>query len=219
MQVKPIEIEPHGTPITQTIIWLHGLGADGNDFVPISNELDLENSQSTRFIFPTAPTIPVTINNNAQCAAWYDIKSLDKDAEIDIKGIEASMDAVYALIEQEIARGIPAEHILLAGFSQGAVVALLTALCAKHCLKGVIALSGYLPALSHFKTQFNPARLSLPIMMQHGLFDPVVPLDAGQRAKDALVSLGYTVTWHTYPMPHSVCEQEIVNISEFINAI
>jgi phospholipase/carboxylesterase len=204
-----IELNPK-TPPQASVIWLHGLGADGHDFAPIVDELNLSEELGLRFIFPHAPFRAVTINQGYTMRAWYDIRAINIDREIDEVGMNESLEATKELIAKEIHRGIPENKIILAGFSQGAVIALLTGLSYPHNLGGVIALSGYLPEIP---TKHNA---QTPIFLAHGTEDPVVPYTLGLGAGDRLKRAGCNVDWHSYPMGHSVCREEIVDIKGWI---
>lgn len=212
--LSPIEIEPQ-TPAKHSIIWLHGLGADGNDFVPIVNQLKLPTELAVRFIFPHAPIIPVTINNGYKMRAWFDILSLSIDSNFDSVGFSNAIKSVTALIDREIARGIPSEKIVLAGFSQGATLALATALAYGSPLSGVIALSGFLPKNLLTSKQSH----SLPIFLAHGSDDAIVPYVLGKMTYQNLSEAGFSPNWHSYPMPHSVCLNEIEDMSAWIKKI
>lgn len=197
-----------------SIIWLHGLGADGHDFVPIVDELDLP--ASVRYLFPHAPERPVTINGGFIMRAWYDIATSDIGARQDAAGIRSSQAAVEALIAQEVARGIAPDNIFLAGFSQGGAIALHTALRHGEKLAGVLALSTYLPLAETVAAEAQPCAQQMPIFMAHGRMDPVVPYALGTSSRDALLKSGYTVEWHEYPMQHSVCEGELRAIEAWL---
>ena len=199
-----------------TVIVLHGLGADGNDLVPIANELDLSAAGVVRFVFPHAPVIPVTINGGYRMRAWYDILGADLVQREDEKGLRSSLAQVEALIEREKARGIPASRIVLAGFSQGCAMALLTGLRHRERLAGVVGLSGYLPLAATTAAERHDANVSTPIFLAHGRMDPVVPLDRAVASRDALLKLGYPVEWHEYPMEHSVCMEEIADLNRWL---
>lgn len=199
-----------------SIIWLHGLGADGQDFVPIVDDLKLP--VAVRYIFPHAPRRPVTINGGFVMRAWYDIATDDIGAEQDEAGIHASKSDVEALIEQETARGIKAQHIFLAGFSQGGAIALHTALRQRVPLAGVLALSTYLPLAQTAQTESTTSSRQTPIFMAHGNRDPVVPCTLGLASREGLKSLGYTVAWHEYAMQHSVINQELRDIEAWLTA-
>lgn len=213
-----IEINPTNPP-QQTIIWMHGLGADGNDFVPVVPELHLPDSMPIRFVFPHAPVMPVTLNNGYKMRAWFDIYELTRSARIDESGIASAVDIVEKLIAREEARGISAANIILAGFSQGAVVALTTGLCYPERLGGIIALSGYLPVADKVFARASKANRDIPIFIAHGTDDPIVPYTHGKGTCMALKREGYSVTWHDYPMQHSVCATEIRDISDWIQSI
>jgi phospholipase/carboxylesterase len=210
-----IEIESAPQP-TAAVIWLHGLGADGNDFAGLVPELDLSACPPIRFVFPHAPSMPVTINGGYVMPAWYDIRGTDLVSRQDDAGIRQSASAIEALIELEASRGIPYENIVLAGFSQGCAMALHTGLRFKHSLAGIMALSGYLPLADTFAAERHPANASTPIFMAHGSMDPVVVPARGESSRDLLSSLGYPVQWHTYPMQHSVHPREIADIAVFL---
>ncbi len=202
-----------------SVIWLHGLGADGNDFKPIVPELNLPANLPLRFIFPHAPLQPVTINNGYVMRAWYDIVSLKIDEHADQKGIQNSVRQLERLIENEEKRGIPAEKIVLAGFSQGAVIALATGLCFTRKLAGILALSGYLPHAEQVIAKASPANQATPIFIGHGTEDTIVPFFLGHTTYETLKKHAYQVSWHSYPMPHSVCASEIKDISDWLQAV
>ncbi len=210
-----IERESAPNP-TAAVIWLHGLGADGNDFAAIVPELDLAGCPPIRFVFPHAPSIPVTLNNGYVMPAWYDILGLNLVDRQDAAGIQKSERAITALIENEVARGIPYERIVLAGFSQGCAMALHTGLRLPHRLAGIMALSGYLPLADRFASERHSANAKTPIFMAHGSMDPVVIPKRGEDSRDALAALGHPVQWHAYPMQHSVHPHEIIDISAFL---
>lgn len=194
------------------LIWLHGLGADGHDFVPMVDELHLPVAM--RYIFPHAPQRPVTINGGFVMRAWYDIVKPSIDAQQDAAGIRSSQTLIDALIGQELARGIAAQNIFLAGFSQGGAIALHTALRLTQPLAGVLALSTYLPLAETVTAEARASKLA--IFMAHGHSDTVVPPQLGMASRDALLKLGHTVSWHEYPMAHSVCEQELRDIEAWL---
>ena len=196
-----------------SVIWLHGLGADGNDFEPIIPALNL--TESVRFIFPHAPIRPVTINGNFPMRAWYDIFSLERGRSEDQQGIQASSSEVLRLIEKEVQRGVPTTRIFHVGFSQGAAMALYTGLSCKEPLAGIIALSGYLPMAETLSSRKSKSNQTVPIFMAHGLMDPTVPESYGRKSKDILKADGYKVDWNTYPMDHSICDEEITDISQW----
>ncbi len=214
---KPaIEIETAANP-TLSVIWLHGLGADGNDFVPIIPELGLPKGTAIRFIFPNAPVIPVSINGGYLMPAWYDILTLDGNSRVvDEAGIIATRNLVRALITQENARGIPTERIVIAGFSQGGAIAYTTGLTHPQKLAGIIALSTYIPSASLINTEFNQANQNTPIFAAHGRQDDVVRLSMGEAARDTVQQLGCRIVWHTYHMAHSVNLEEIKAIGAWL---
>ena len=213
-----IQIESASNP-TAAVIWLHGLGADGNDFAGLVPELDLGGCPPIRFIFPHAPSIPVSLNNGYVMPAWYDILGADLVRREDAAGIHHSALAMEALIANEVARGIPASAIVLAGFSQGCAMALHTGLRHPARLAGIMALSGYLPLASTVAAERSAANQATPIFMAHGTQDPMVIISRAEASRDALASLGYKVQWHTYAMPHSVHPQEIADIGRFLKAV
>jgi phospholipase/carboxylesterase len=198
-----------------SIIWLHGLGADGSDFAPIADELKLP--VPVRFIFPDAPLRPVTINGGMVMRAWYDIAAPDIDARQDAEGIRASQSLIEELVDREVEQGIAQGNIFLAGFSQGGAVALHTALRQTVPLAGVLALSTYLPLADRAEDEALAATRNTPIFMAHGRSDPLIPCALGQNSRDALLGLGYTVEWHEYPMLHSVCEEELRDIGDWLS--
>ncbi len=210
-----IEIETASQP-TASVIWLHGLGADGNDFVPIVPELKLPPTLALRFVFPNAPVRRVTINNGVAMRAWYDIAAADLNSRADIAGVRQSQREVEALIAREVSRGIAASRIVLAGFSQGGVIALHTAIRHWQRLAGVIALSTYLVQADKLADEAAAANRDVPIFMAHGTADPVVRFEWGDNSRRALVAQGYPVDWHTYRMEHSVCLEEIVAIGDWL---
>jgi phospholipase/carboxylesterase len=213
--LETLEIETGASP-RAGVIWLHGLGADGHDFEPIVPELDLPKSTAVRFTFPHAPVRPVTINGGARMRAWYDVTG---DGQQDAAGIRASQAHVEALIARELARGIPARAVVLAGFSQGGAMALHTGLRHPARLAGVVALSSYLPLPETLEQEMSQANRDVPIFMAHGTQDPLIPLSWAMRSRDRLAALGYAVEWHEYPMPHSVCAEEIADIGHWFRAV
>lgn len=215
--LEVIEIETGPTPAA-TVIWLHGLGADGHDFEPIVPELRLPAAPPVRFIFPHAPQRPVTINGGMHMRAWYDIFTLGGGAE-DAAGIRASQALVEGLVAAEVKRGIPHDKIVLAGFSQGGAIVLHTALRCGRRLAGVVALSTYLPLREKLEEERAVANNDLPIFMAHGQYDNMIGIDRAMLSRDALVVLGYKLDWHAYPMPHSVCPEEIAHIAAFLQRI
>ena len=212
-----VVLTPAG-PAVAAVVWLHGLGADGFDFVPIVDELRLPATLPVRFIFPHAAPRPVTINNGYVMRAWYDIKGFGPERAEDDVGIRESEGVVQRYIEQEIAQGIPASKIVIAGFSQGGAIALQTALRYRQRLAGVMALSTYLPLAATLSAEASAANRDVPILMCHGLHDPVVPVQMGEASRDALQALDYRIEWRTYPMEHSVCIEEVVDLSKWLQA-
>lgn len=204
-------------PVQASVIWLHGLGADGNDFVGVVPELALPATLAVRFIFPHAPTRAVTINGGYVMRAWYDITALDLSQGEDAPGIHDSARAVAALIAREQARGIPAARIVLGGFSQGGAIALQAGLRFPERLAGVLALSTYLPLATTLASEAHSANAQLPIFIGHGRDDTVVPLALAQRTRATLTALGYAVDWHEYPMAHSVCLPELRAIGSWLS--
>jgi len=202
-----------------SVIWLHGLGADGHDFEDVVGELKLKAAHNIRFIFPNAPVRPVTLNGGMAMRAWYDIASLTQEQPVDLDGISQSCLQIGALIQRELDQGIASEHILLAGFSQGGMIALHTGLCYPQPLAGVLALSTYLPTLNQVATAATSANQHLPILMAHGILDAVIAVEVAKSAYDGLSGLGYKVQWHDYLMGHSLCVEELEHISDFINAL
>ncbi|WP_353193992.1 alpha/beta hydrolase [Pusillimonas noertemannii] len=213
-----LELETAPNP-THAVIWLHGLGADGNDFAPIVPELRLGNAPAVRFVFPHAPVQPVTINGGMAMRAWYDIRNADLAQREDAQGILQSQEAVRALIQRENQRGIPTGNIVLAGFSQGCAMTLQTGLRLPERLAGLVALSGYLPLAESLQAEFSLANKETPIFMAHGTQDPVVPLQRAQKSCQVLQEMGYSVDWKTYPMPHSVCLEEVNDIAAFLKQV
>jgi len=215
--LETIEVETGPAP-RAAVIWLHGLGADGHDFEPIVPELRLPASQPVRFLFPNAPQRPVTINMGMRMRAWYDIFQLGGGAE-DAAGIRDSQAALQALIAEQAKSGIPASRVVLAGFSQGGAIVLQTALRHPERLAGVMALSTYLPLSGTLQKERSAANGDLPIFMAHGQYDNMIGIDRAMQSRDALQALGYPLEWREYPMPHSVCPQEIADIAEFLQRI
>jgi phospholipase/carboxylesterase len=217
-----VEIETGGEPLG-SVIWLHGLGADGHDFEPIVPELRIAAETPLRFVFPHAPVRPVTINGGMSMRAWYDILTLERGGPQDETGIRDSSALLAGLIEREHERGIPHERIILAGFSQGGAIAMHTALRYPHTLGGLMALSTYLPLQESPDDEVvgNDCAQgqALPIFMAHGSFDPVVPMVLGEQSRDRLQNAGYRVAWHDYPMAHAVCAEEINDIRDWLLSI
>jgi phospholipase/carboxylesterase len=214
-----IEVETGGK-VEGSVIWLHGLGADGHDFEAIVPQLNLPAKLALRFVFPHAPVRPVTINGGMAMRAWYDILSLERDDLVDEAGIRASAAMLVALIEREHERGVPYANIVVAGFSQGGAIASHTALRFSEKLAGLMALSTYLPLRSTMQAEVAEATTaqpkSLPIFMAHGASDPMLPMHLGEASRDAIEALGYSVRWFEYPMPHAVCPQEIADIGAWL---
>lgn len=208
-----------GPQPTHSVLWLHGLGADGHDFAPIVPELRLPASMAVRFIFPHASIQPVTINGGMAMRSWYDILTPNLVKREDEAGIRASEQAIQALIARENARGVPTSRIVLAGFSQGCAMTLHTGIRLKEKLAGLMGLSGYLPLIDMAAQERHSANATTPIFLAHGTHDPVVTLERAEASRAKLVDLGYSVQWHTYPMPHSVCAQEIDDISSFLQSV
>jgi phospholipase/carboxylesterase len=215
MSLETIVVETGPNP-THSIIWMHGLGADGHDFEPLVPELLDDSTSALRFVFPHAPVRPVTINNGYQMRAWYDIVGIDRRAREDGAGIAASAAQIGALIRAENALGVATNRIVLAGFSQGGAIALHTATRYPEKLAGVIALSCYLPMAREFATDRSAANLATPIFMAHGTQDPVVPFALGDESRRILEGTGYRVEWHAYPMPHSLCAEEVADIRHWL---
>jgi phospholipase/carboxylesterase len=211
-----VEIEPKKRA-THAIVWLHGLGADGHDFVPIVPHLGLEPSLAVRFVFPHAPKIPVAINMGMVMPAWYDVRGADLRQGQDEAGIRKSADQVRALVEREIERGVPSRNVVIAGFSQGAALALFTALRFEKPLAGAIALSTYLVLGETLDAEMSSANRGLTVFQAHGTQDPLVPFRRGEELRQRLSAVGCDVTWRTYPMQHEVCMEEIAEIGEWLN--
>ena len=205
-----------GAPVDASIIWLHGLGADGHDFEPIVPELPLPRGLRARFVFPHAPAQAVTINYGHVMPAWYDVYG---DTRQDADGIRASQGRIEALITRERERGVASGRIVLAGFSQGGAIALQTGLRHPERLAGILALSTYLPLAETVAGEAGPANRDVPIFMAHGTDDPVIPLQRAAISRDALRKLGYPVEWHEYPMPHAVCPEEIADVGAWLGRV
>jgi phospholipase/carboxylesterase len=213
-----ITIETAPNP-TAAVIWLHGLGADGNDFAGLVPQLDLSGLPPIRFIFPHAPSIPVTLNNGYVMPAWYDILGTQLQRVEDAVGIRKSALDVEALIADQVAQGIPPSRIVLAGFSQGCAMVLHTGLRYPKTLAGIMALSGYLPLADTVAAEKNPANQATPIFMAHGTMDPMIELGRAEASRDALIAQGCTVQWKTYQMPHSVHPREVADIGHFLRTV
>ena len=219
-----MELLPHVELVTGpdpvgTVIWMHGLGADGWDFVPIVRELPLPEDLAIRFIFPHAPVRRVTINNGMEMRAWYDIAMNDMARLPDERGIRDSQGAIEQLIRRERSRGVASERIVLAGFSQGGAIALQAGLRHAERLGGIAALSTYLPLEDSLEAEAAPANRVTPILMAHGTEDPVIPLKLAEDSQQAMRMRGYNVEWHTYPMPHSIHPDEVQDLAEFLSRV
>ena len=213
--MEAVEIET-GSPPQAAILWLHGLGADGHDFEPIVPELRL--AKPVRFVFPHAPVRPVMINQGMRMRAWYDIFQFGGGREDD-KGIRESQALIEKMIAEEVKRGIPESKIVLAGFSQGGAIVLQTALRHPKRLAGVMALSTYLPLAATLTAERNAANAQTPIFMAHGQYDDIIPVQRAVQSRDFLEKSGYRVEWHEYPMPHSVCGEEVQDISAWLTKL
>lgn len=218
--LETIEIESDANP-TAAVIWMHGLGADANDFVPIVKELDLRNCPAIRFVFPNAPQIPVTLNGGYIMRAWYDIAAAGTDINKreDEAGLRLSQQQIEALIARENARGIPTDKIILAGFSQGCAMSLQTGLRHPQKLAGIMGLSGYVPLADKVAAERHAENQATSIFLVHGTVDPVIPIQRAQQSRDLLVNLGYPVEWHDYWMQHSVSPQEITDIGNWLRKV
>jgi phospholipase/carboxylesterase len=215
--LEALEVETAPSP-RAAVIWMHGLGADGYDFVDVVPALGLRDTP-VRFVFPHAPMRPVTINRGMVMRAWYDVRDDVGVRREDEAGVRASQARIEALIARERARGIAAERLVLAGFSQGGAMALHTGLRHPERLAGVLALSCFLPLAEGLGAEASAANRDVPIFMAHGTHDAVIPLARARQARDALTALGYRVDWHEYPMPHSVCDREVLDIGEWLAAV
>ena len=217
-RIQSIEIETRPSP-SHAIIWLHGLGADGNDFVPVVEQLALPNL-GIRFIFPHAPMMPITINGGFVMRAWYDIFDAGLALnEEDERGLRESQSIITDLLDREISRGIPASRIVLAGFSQGGAITLQTGLRYPHKLAGLLVLSGYLPLMSKVEQERNAVNQLTPVFMGHGTIDNVVPMSLAVASRAYLTQAGYSVKWHEYPMMHGVCAEELADISAWLGTV
>ena len=217
-KLEVIELESGKKP-TISIIVLHGLGADGTDFVPVAQELKLDPVGEVRYVFPHAPVMPVTINGGMSMRAWYDIVGTEIDRREDERGLRTSQAMVEALIEREIERGTEAARIVLMGFSQGCAMTLMAGLRFGQRLAGLVGLSGYLPLAAVTEAERHSANRDTPIFLAHGSADQVIPIARATASRDALKALGHPVEWHEYPMPHSVCLQEIEDISRWLQRV
>lgn len=216
--LQAVELQTHAHP-DASVIWLHGLGADGYDFVPVVRELEALKAPPARYVFPHAPMRAVTINNGYVMRAWYDILGADLVRREDEAGVRESQRQVEALIARETGRGVPRSRIVLAGFSQGGAITLQTGLRQAEPLAGLLALSTYLPLAAGFASERAAGSQSVPIFMAHGRSDPVIPLSRAVASRDQLRAAGYAVEWHEYDMPHSVCEQEIRDLAAFLRRV
>ena len=215
MTLESIDIETGANPAASIIV-LHGLGADGNDFVPICDELELEPVGPVRFVLPHAPMRRVTINSGYVMRAWYDILGTELVRVEDEAGLRASVQEVQALIARENARGVPSQRIVLAGFSQGCAMTLLTGVRHGERLAGLAGLSGYLPLAATTAAERSTANRDVPIFQAHGLHDPMIPVQRGRASRDALQALGHPVEWHEYPMEHSLCLEEVADLNAWL---
>ncbi|TDO96017.1 alpha/beta hydrolase [Marinomonas balearica] len=215
--LEAIYVETNENP-THAVIWLHGLGADGNDFKGVVPSLGLDNA-SVRFVFPHAPIRPVTINGGMEMRAWYDILEMDLDRKVDMANIDESCEQISALVEEQIAQGITSDKIIIAGFSQGGVIAYQMALTSKHKFAGVMALSTYLADFESVPEANTVANHTTPFLIHHGSYDPVVEPTLGARAKAILTDKGFDTSYQSYPMPHSVCPAQIGDISAWLKGV
>lgn len=213
-----VELGPPGTP-DATVVWLHGLGADGHDFPPVVPMLGLPEDHGVRFVFPHAPRIPVTVNGGMLMPAWYDILGMDFDRRVDEAGLLRSVEQVQALLEREVERGIPSERLVLAGFSQGGAIALYLGLRSPTPLAGIMALSTYLACDGELEAQRTQAGATTPVFQAHGTQDPMVPFALGQAARDRLLGLGQPLEWHDYPMGHEICPEEIAAAGVWLRGV
>lgn len=218
MSLEVIEAQTGDNPVA-TIVIMHGLGADGRDFVPIAEQLDLSSVGPVRFLFPSAPVMPVTINGGYVMPAWYDILGADLAKREDEAGLRQSQASIEALLAHEKSRGIPANRIVVAGFSQGCALALMTGLRHGERLAGIAGLSGYLPLADKTAVERSAASQGLPIFLAHGSHDGVVPLPRAAASRDALTALGYPVEWHEYRMEHSVCPEEVADLERWLRRV
>lgn len=210
-----VVVQP-STSVDASVIWLHGLGADGHDFEPIVPHLGSALAERTRFIFPHAPERPVTINGGCVMRAWYDVVDAHITRRADAAGVHESEKILHGYIETEVASGIPPERIVVAGFSQGGAIALHGGLRYPQRLAGVLGISCYLPLPMAIAEEFAPANAKTPMFMAHGTQDPVIPVEAGKQSRDYLKDLDYDIEWHTYPISHSVCLEEIEDIGRWL---
>ena len=214
----PVVVEP-SRPATAAVVWLHGLGADGHDFEPVAAEIARGGLDDIRYVFPHAPVRPVTINGGMAMRAWYDITGPELDRRADEEGVRESAGIARALVDEQIARGIAGERIVLAGFSQGGAIALHAGLRFPFRVAGILALSTYLPAAKSLAAEAHPSNCDVPIFLAHGSQDPVIALALSERSRAAMADLGYVVEVHTYPMPHSVCAEEVRDIANWLQRV
>ncbi len=217
-QLETIEVQTGPDP-RYSLIWLHGLGADGHDFEPIVGQLGLARDAAVRFVFPHAPVRPVTINGGVPMRAWFDILGIDRSTVQDEAGIRDSAEQVSRLIDRECDRGIEENKIVLAGFSQGGAIALHLGLRRRSPLAGIMALSCYLPLAQRLAAEHDPAMNTTPVFVAHGSGDPVIPIAMGRAAYEAVAALGLLAEWHEYPMPHAVCPEEIRDIADWLRRV
>ncbi len=217
-QLECVELLTRNEPVA-SVIWLHGLGADGYDFVPIVKELESLGAPAARYVFPHAPMIPVTINGGYVMRAWYDIVGTDLVRREDEAGVRRSQQQAEALIAREVARGMPRSRIVLAGFSQGGAITLQTGLRQAEPLAALVALSTYLPIAASFEPERAAASQNVPIFMAHGTQDPIIPIERASSSLETLKRFGYGVEWHEYPMPHSVCGEEVEDLAAFLKRV
>ena len=217
LDVVTVEHNPSNKPIDRAVIWLHGLGASGHDFEPVVPQLGLDNDMAVRFIFPHAPSRPVTINGGMVMPSWYDIFEMSLDRKVDVAQIEQSSQQIKDLINREVERGVKPEHIVIAGFSQGGAVAYHLALGYPQRLAGLMTLSTYLA--TNDQIEYSAANKELPILIEHGTHDPVVPVALGEQASKTLSARGYNVEYITYPMAHQVCMPQIQGIGVWLNKV
>ena len=215
MSLQTFEVNP-GTAPRATVIILHGLGADGTDFLSFADELKLDAVGPVRYVFPRAPVRPVTINGGNKMRAWYDILNMDLAQREDAVGLRASMALVHALIDAEVARGVPANRIVLGGFSQGCAIALGAGLRYGERLAGLVAMSGYMPLADTLAAERSAANASTPVFQAHGRSDGVIALPRATATRDQLLALGQPLEWHDYPMEHSVCMEEVQHLQAFL---
>lgn len=214
----PVVVEP-SKPATAAVVWLHGLGADGHDFEPVAAELARAGLDDVRYVFPHAPVRPVTINGGMEMRAWYDIAGAELDRRADEEGVRESAGIARALVDEQTALGIDRKRIVLAGFSQGGAIALYGGLRLPFRLAGILALSTYLPVAGSLAAEAHPANQDVPIFLAHGSQDPVIALALSERSRAAMAELGYIVEVHTYPMPHSVCPEEVRDIAIWLQRV